>query len=127
MGRYPWKNWAWRQIRDARMADDILTGLAATIRARRADSAEKSYTRQLLDAGPKRCAKKLGEEATEVVIAALAEDETALKNEAADLVYHLLVLLEARRIDVADVLAVLAARMGTSGLAEKAARPSSTS
>lgn len=105
------------------MADDILTGLAATIRARRADNAEKSYTRQLLDAGPKRCAKKLGEEATETVIAALAEDDAALKNESADLIYHLLVLLEARRIDVADVLAILAGRMGTSGLAEKAARP----
>jgi phosphoribosyl-ATP pyrophosphohydrolase len=104
------------------MSDSILTSLAATIRARRADSAEKSYTRQLLEGGPKRCAKKLGEEATETVIAALAEDDAALKNEAADLIYHLLVLLEARRIDVADVLAILAGRMGTSGLDEKAAR-----
>lgn len=105
------------------MSDAILTGLAATIRARRADSAEQSYTRQLLEGGPKRCAKKLGEEATETVIAALSEDDAALRNEAADLLYHLLVLLEARRIDVADVLAILAGRMGTSGLAEKAARP----
>ena len=104
------------------MSDAILTGLAGTIRARRAESADKSYTRQLLDAGPKRCAKKLGEEATETVIAALAEDDAALKNEAADLLYHLLVLLEARHIDIADVLAVLAGRMGTSGHAEKAAR-----
>ena len=104
------------------MADDILTNLAATIRARRAGSADKSYTRQLLEGGPKRCAKKLGEEATETVIAALSEDDAALKNEAADLIYHLLVLLEARHIDVADVLAVLAGRMGTSGLDEKAAR-----
>ena len=105
------------------MADDILTGLAATIRARRADSAEQSYTRQLLEGGPKRCAKKLGEEATETIIAALSEDDTALRNEAADLLFHLLVLLEARRIDVADVLTILEGRMGTSGLAEKAARP----
>ena len=105
------------------MSDAILTGLAATIRARRVDSAENSYTRQLLEGGPKRCAKKLGEEATETIIAALSEDDTALRNEAADLLYHLLVLLEARRIDVADVLAILAGRMGTSGLAEKAARP----
>lgn len=105
------------------MANDILTGLAATIHARRAGSGDKSYTRQLLEGGPKRCAKKLGEEATETVIAALAEDDTALKNEAADLIYHLLVLLEARHVDVADVLAILAGRMGTSGLDEKAARP----
>jgi phosphoribosyl-ATP pyrophosphohydrolase len=110
-------------FRDNSMADDVLTGLAATIRSRRADSAEKSYTRQLLEGGPKSCAKKLGEEATETVIAALIEDDAALKNEAADLVYHLLVLLESRRIDVADVLAILAGRMGTSGLVEKAARP----
>ena len=102
--------------------DDVLNGLAATIRARRADSAENSYTRQLLEGGPKRCAKKLGEEATETIIAALSEDDTALKNEAADLLYHLLVLLEARRIDIVDVLAVLAGRMGTSGHAEKAGR-----
>ena len=106
------------------MADDVLTGLAATIRARRAGAAENSYTRQLLDAGPGRCAKKLVEEAVETVIAAMAEDDAALKNEAADLIYHLLVLLESRRIDVADVLAVLAGRMGTSGLAEKAGRTS---
>ena len=104
------------------MADDVLTGLAAAIRARRAESAEKSYTRQLLEGGPKRCAKKFGEEATETVIAALSEDDTALKNEAADLLYHLLVLLEARHIDVADVLGILSGRMGISGHAEKAAR-----
>ena len=104
------------------MTDQILVDLAATIRQRRAESAEHSYTRQLLDAGPKRCARKLGEEAVETVIAALAEDATALIGEAADLIYHLLVLLESRNLDVVDVLAVLQRRMGTSGLAEKAAR-----
>lgn len=104
------------------MSDDILNRLAATIHARRADPAEKSYTRQLLEGGPKRCAKKLGEEATETVIAALAEDDAALKNEAADLLYHLLVLLESRHVDIVDVLAILAGRMGTSGHAEKASR-----
>lgn len=104
------------------MTDDILKQLAATISARRHESAERSYTRQLLDAGPKRCAKKLGEEAVEIVIAALAEDDAAVKNEAADLIYHLLVLLESRKLDIADVLAVLEKRMGTSGLAEKASR-----
>lgn len=104
------------------MGDTALERLAATIKARRADSAGKSYTRQLLDAGPKKCAKKFGEEAVEAVIAALAEDDAALKGEAADVLYHLLVLLEARGIAFADVLAVLEAREGTSGLAEKAGR-----
>lgn len=104
------------------MSDNILRQLAGTIAARRAESNERSYTRQLLDAGPKRCAKKLGEEATETVIAALVEDDAALRNEAADLIYHLLVLLESRHIPVEEVLAVLESRMGTSGLAEKAAR-----
>lgn len=104
------------------MTDQILRQLAGTISARRAESAERSYTRQLLDAGPKRCARKFGEEAVETVIAALAEDDTALRNEAADLIYHLLVLLESRGIAIDDVLGVLAGRAGVSGLDEKASR-----
>jgi phosphoribosyl-ATP pyrophosphohydrolase len=104
------------------MTDDILRQLAATIAARRSESAERSYTRQLLDAGPAKCGRKLGEEALETLIAAVTEDDKALQNEAADLIYHLLVLLESRNIAIDDVLAVLAGRMGTSGLAEKAAR-----
>jgi phosphoribosyl-ATP pyrophosphohydrolase len=104
------------------MTDDVLLRLAATIRARRADSAEKSYTRQLLDAGPARCAKKFGEEAVEAVIAAAAQTDAELKAEAADVLYHLLVLLESRNVALEDVLRVLDGRMGTSGLAEKASR-----
>ena len=104
------------------MTDDVLQRLAATIHARRSDSASKSYTRELLDGGVERCAKKLGEEATETVIAALGTDDRALMREAADVVYHLLVLLESRSVPFADVLAELDRRMGTSGLAEKAAR-----
>ena len=104
------------------MTDDVLLRLAATIRARRADSAEKSYTRQLLDAGPARCAKKFGEEAVEAVIAAAAQTDAELKAEAADVLYHLLVLLESRNVALQDVLRVLDGRMGTSGLAEKASR-----
>jgi phosphoribosyl-ATP pyrophosphohydrolase len=104
------------------MSEAVLSQLAATIKARKADSAAKSYTRQLLDGGPERCAKKLGEEATETVIAALGSDERALTREAADLLYHLLVLLECRQVSVHDVLAELESRMGTSGLAEKASR-----
>lgn len=104
------------------MTDDVLRDLSATVSARRLESAEKSYTRKLLDGGPERCAKKLGEEAVEVVIAAVSQDDDALKAEAADLVYHLLVLLESRGISLDAVLAVLAGRMGTSGHVEKALR-----
>lgn len=104
------------------MADDVLLELAATIRARRSAAADASYTRQLLDGGAVRCARKFGEEAVETVIAAVGDSEEALKGEAADVLYHLLVLLEARGVALDDVLAVLAARQGTSGLAEKAAR-----
>jgi len=101
---------------------DVLLQLAATINARRTAAADSSYTRQLLDAGPARCAKKFGEEAVETVIAAAAEGDDALKSEAADLLYHLLVLLESRNVSLADVLAVLGKRQGISGLQEKAER-----
>lgn len=104
------------------MTDDVLAQLAAIIKDRKSASADKSYTRQLLDAGPARCAKKLGEEAVETVIAGVAEDDDALRAEAADLLYHLLVLLESRAIAIDDVLAVLEKRMGLSGLEEKASR-----
>lgn len=104
------------------MTTETLDKLTATIRARRDAAADTSYTRQLLDAGPEKCARKLGEEALETVIAAVGQDDAALKNEAADLIYHLLVLLESRNIDFASVLAVLDSRQGVSGLAEKAAR-----
>lgn len=104
------------------MSDNILAELAATIRRRRSETAEKSYTRQLLEAGPEKCAKKLGEEAVETVIAGVSQGDEALCAEAADLIYHLLVLLESRGLGLDDVLAVLEKRSGTSGLAEKAAR-----
>ncbi len=103
-------------------AAGVLERLSATIRARRSAAADTSYTRQLLDAGVPKCAKKLGEEAVELVIASLSEDDEALKGEAADLVYHLLVLLEARGVAIEDVLATLEKRMGLSGLDEKASR-----
>lgn|SRR5690606_26881280 len=104
------------------MSSDVLFQLAATIRARRSEGADRSYTRQLLDGGPERCAKKLGEEAVETVIAGVGQSDDALRAEAADLLYHLLVLLEARGVALSDVLAVLEARTAQSGLAEKAAR-----
>ncbi len=101
---------------------NALKVLSDTVHERRKSAAEKSYTRQLLDAGPPKCAKKLGEEAVELVIAATSEDDTALHNEAADLLYHLLVLLESRNSDLAPVLDILAERHGISGLDEKASR-----
>lgn len=100
----------------------VLQDLAATIRARRTAEADASYTRQLLDRGPLKCAKKLGEEAVELALAAVGEDDEAVIGESADLLYHLLVLLEARQIPLNDVLAALSARQGISGVAEKAAR-----
>src|ERR1700751_2585919 len=104
------------------MTDTVLPRLAAIIAARRMEASGKSYTKELLDGGTEKCAKKLGEEAVETVIAALGSDAAALKREAADLLYHLLVLLEVKRVSLGDVLAELESRIGTSGLAEKAAR-----
>ncbi len=101
---------------------DTLNTLAAIITARRAAMSDKSYTRQLLDAGTERCAKKFGEEAVETVIAATSQSKDALVAEAADVLYHLLVLLESRDVALTEVYACLEARIGTSGLAEKAAR-----
>lgn len=104
------------------MADDVLKTLMETIAARREVSGDASYTRQLLDGGVAKCAKKLGEEAAETVIAGVSQDDDALKREAADLIYHLLVLLEVREVSLDAVLAELESRMGQSGLEEKAAR-----
>lgn len=104
------------------MSNDVLAQLAATIRDRRSAADDTSYTRKLLDAGPAYCARKLGEEAIETVLAGAAESEDALKGEAADLIYHLLVLLESRNVPLRDVLDVLERRQGVSGLKEKADR-----
>lgn len=118
---------------------DIMAALAALIHARRLAppdaSTPPSYTRQLLDAGPERCARKFGEEAVEAIVAALSsathenvansgkqDAKQALTAEAADVLYHLLVLLESRDVAWQDVAETLARRMGTSGIAEKAAR-----
>lgn len=104
------------------MTDDVLKTLEQTIRARRSASGDESYTRKLLDGGPEKCAKKLGEEAAETVTAGVSQSDAALRAEAADLLYHLLVLLEAREVPLSDVLLELEGRMGQSGLQEKAAR-----
>jgi phosphoribosyl-ATP pyrophosphohydrolase len=96
--------------------------LEQRVKARAAASAEVSYTRKLLDRGVAHCAKKLGEEAIETVLAAVEEDRPRLIAEAADLIYHLLVVLEARGISLAEVEAQLAERTRQSGLTEKASR-----
>jgi phosphoribosyl-ATP pyrophosphohydrolase len=85
-------------------------------------SADVSYTRKLIDRGVVHCAKKLGEEAVEAAIAAVSEDRDRMTAEAADLLYHLLVVLHIRDVSLADVEAELAARTRQSGLDEKAAR-----
>ena len=102
---------------------NTLTRLAAVIASRRQGAGNTSYTRQLVDAGPERCAKKFGEEAVETVIAGVGSNVEELKAEAADTLYHLLVLLESRRVELADVMAILEGRMGRGGLEEKASRP----
>ncbi|MBI1868144.1 MAG: phosphoribosyl-ATP diphosphatase [Methylocystis sp.] len=104
------------------MSDFSLERLAAIIKARRAADAAQSYTKSLLAAGPAKIAQKFGEEAIEAVIAAIEGDARALTSEAADVLYHLLVLLEAREIEFSDVLNELEQRTKQSGLAEKAAR-----
>ena len=96
--------------------------LAATVDARAASGGEASYTRKLLDKGVGHCAKKFGEEAVETIIAAVENDREHLIAESADLVFHLLVLLKACGVGLAEVEDVLAKRTGQSGLEEKAAR-----
>jgi len=104
------------------MTDDVLSRLAATIADRRSASANVSYTKSLLDKGVSACAKKFGEEAIETVIAAMSEDDERVRSESADVLYHLLVLLESRGVTIGSVLAELAKRQSQSGLAEKASR-----
>jgi phosphoribosyl-ATP pyrophosphohydrolase len=96
--------------------------LEERVRERAAASADASYTRKLLDRGVAHCAKKLGEEAVEAVLAAAVEDRDRVIAESADLIYHLLVVLRARGISLAEVEAELATRVKTSGLEEKASR-----
>ena len=105
------------------MGSFTLHDLAARVKERAQASPDVSYTRKLLDRGIAHCAKKLGEEAVETTIAAIAEDRERLVAETADLLYHLMVVLEARGVTLAEVEAALDARTAQSGLDEKAARP----
>jgi len=99
-----------------------LERLSQTILARRGADPESSWTAKLLAKGPEKCAEKFGEEAIEAIIEAVKGDRARLTSEAADVLYHLLVMLAARDLSLADVEAELARRAGISGIAEKAAR-----
>ncbi len=101
---------------------DVLARLAATIAARKSADPDSSWTAKLLAKGPDKAAEKFGEEAVEAIIEAVRGDKERLTAEAADVLYHLLVMLAARDVDFSDVLAELERREGTSGLDEKAAR-----
>lgn len=102
-----------------------LDDLAAIV-ARRADAdPSSSWTAKLLDRGPEKCAEKFGEEAIEAIIEAVKGDTAALTFEAADVLFHLLVMLQSRNVAIKDVMAELERRQDTSGLTEKAARKES--
>lgn len=101
----------------------ILERLFATITARKGADPRESYTAKLFSKGTPKIAQKVGEEAVETVIAALAEEKTNVASESADLLYHLLVLWADRGVNPEDVWSVLAKHEGLSGIAEKAARP----
>ncbi len=104
------------------MSKFTLADLEACVKARAQASADVSYTRKLLDRGVAHCAKKLGEEAVEAAIAAVGEERERVIGEAADVLYHLLVVLHARGIALEEVEAELGARTRQSGLGEKASR-----
>ena len=101
---------------------DLLHDLQATIIARKSAGPDTSWTAKLLSKGPEKCAEKFGEEAIEAIIAAVKNDPENLRDEAADVLYHLLVMLAARDVPFTDVLDVLAQRQSKSGIAEKAGR-----
>jgi phosphoribosyl-ATP pyrophosphohydrolase len=104
------------------MTDDILQRLTATIAARKGAAAETSYVAKLFSKGEDAILKKVGEEATEVLLAAKSADKNHLVYETADLLFHCMVLLEQHGLSIKDVLAELARREGVSGIVEKQGR-----
>ncbi|MFV0360299.1 phosphoribosyl-ATP diphosphatase [Tropicimonas sp.] len=101
---------------------DVLHRLARTIDERKGADPESSWTAKLLASGPEKCAEKFGEEAVEAIIEAVKGDRAHLISEAADVLYHLLVMCAAREVTLAEIDAELARREGRSGIAEKASR-----
>ncbi|MEI7598601.1 MAG: phosphoribosyl-ATP diphosphatase [Aestuariivirga sp.] len=102
---------------------NVLTALADEIESRKQASPQTSYTAKLLAQGVEKCAKKLGEEAVELALASVLRDRTHITAEAADVLYHLLVLLTVSDVKLQDVMAELARRQGVSGIDERASRP----
>lgn len=107
------------------MSGFSLSDLERIVAERASASPDQSWTAKLFAAGQTKAAKKLGEEAVETVIAAISQDRENLTDEAADLLYHLLVVLKIADIPLSDVFAELERRTGQSGLQEKASRPQS--
>ncbi len=105
---------------------EVLGNLADEIAKRRHGSADQSYTAKLLSQGVEKCAKKFGEEAVELALASMKQDKAHITSEAADVVYHLLILLAASNVSLGDVMQELERRKGVSGLAEKASRGKNT-
>lgn len=101
---------------------DILIQLAKTIEVRKGADPESSWTAKLLSKGPEKAAEKFGEEAVEAIIEAVKGDKAALTREAADVIYHLMVMLAARDVALSDVLTELERRTSQSGISEKANR-----
>ena len=101
---------------------DTLSRLEQVIKERRGASPDESYVAKLMAQGLPELARKVGEEAVETLVAAISYEKEEVIGEAADLLFHLLILLDARNVKLADVLAELDSREGMSGLAEKAAR-----
>lgn len=104
---------------------NTLDTLAQTIAERANADPDSSWTAKLLAKGPEKCAEKFGEEAVEAIIEAVKDNREGLISESADVLFHLLVMLQSRGIALDEVLAELDRRQGTSGIAEKAARPKS--
>ena len=100
----------------------VLARLFDVIESRRGGDPDKSYVARLFAQGPEKIAQKVGEEAVETVIAAVANDRGAVARESADLLFHLMILWAATGLRPADIYAELARREGTSGIAEKDSR-----
>ncbi|MEM7661302.1 MAG: phosphoribosyl-ATP diphosphatase [Pseudomonadota bacterium] len=103
----------------------VIDALSEVIDARASADPDSSYTARLLSKGPKKAAQKVAEEGVELAIALVAEDDDSVSNEAADLIYHVLVALRARGVSLESLADTLEKREGTSGLAEKASRSKS--
>jgi phosphoribosyl-ATP pyrophosphohydrolase len=101
---------------------NVLTRLANTIESRKGEDEKKSYAAKLFKRGPEKCAEKFGEEAIEAIIAAAKGDKKNLTEEAADVLFHLFVMLSSRDVKFEDVLKELERREGKSGIVEKAER-----